>query len=295
MKPIVTIFTSTFNRAYLLQDLYASLRRQTNKNFLWHIIDDGSTDNTEELVKRWKQENKQFVIKYTKQPNGGKQRAHNVGVQMCETELFFCVDSDDRLVDNAVKIIEETWKIAKHERIAGIVALRGKDEHIPMGTAMPKINNVTMLELYQKFHFKGDTALIYRTEILKKYPFVLAKGEKFIGENFVYNQIDLKYQMYVLNKIIYICKYFEDGYTRNTIKVLVRNPHSYMILKKQQAKISLYFRYRVKHMAGFIAMGLTIHETNLVRKSGNSGLALLSYPLGLVIWRLRFKKAYENL
>ncbi|OUQ47366.1 hypothetical protein B5E62_15285 [Lachnoclostridium sp. An118] len=295
MKPMVTIFTPTFNRAHLLQNLYDSLCRQTNKNFLWHIVDDGSTDDTGKLVKQWKKENKEFVINYTRQSNGGKQRAHNVGVQMCETELFFCVDSDDSLVDDAVKIIIENWGIAKQENIAGIVALRGKDETITLGTSMPKVSNLTMLELYQKYHFKGDTALIYRTEILKKYPFVLAEGEKFIGENFVYNQIDLNYKMYVLNKIIYICQYFEDGYTRNTVQLLVKNPHSYMILKKQQAEISLYLRYRIKHMAGFIAMGLTIHETNLVKKSGNLGLAILSYPLGLVIWRLRFKKVYENL
>ena len=103
----LTIFTPTYNRAYTLKKLYASLIEQINQNFEWLIVDDGSTDNTEEVVKQWVDE-KKITIRYFKQRNGGKQRAHNKGVEICNTELFICVDSDDYIVKDSVdKILKK--------------------------------------------------------------------------------------------------------------------------------------------------------------------------------------------
>lgn len=108
---LLTIFTSTYNRAYILESLYKSLKNQTIKDFKWLIVDDGSTDNTQELVKNWISQETSFEIIYIKQENGGKQRAHNKAVEISDTELFFCVDSDDQLVETAVEKIKERWNI----------------------------------------------------------------------------------------------------------------------------------------------------------------------------------------
>ena len=91
---MITIFTPTFNRAYRLPDLYHSLQRQTNQDFEWLVIDDGSTDNTSELFEKWKMD-ESFPISYIKQPNGGKHRAINRGVKEAKGEFFYIVDSDD--------------------------------------------------------------------------------------------------------------------------------------------------------------------------------------------------------
>lgn len=138
--------------------------------------------------------------------------------------------------------------------------------------------------------FKGDTALIYKTCILKKYPFKIVENEKFIGENYVYDQIDEKYKMFLMNKIIYICSYLPDGYTKNTINLLKKNPYSYMVMKKQSSRISRKMRYKIKHMAGYIAMGLLKKEKKLIRKSGNPIIAIISYPVGILIYFVRFRE-----
>ena len=108
----VTIFTATFNREKLLSRLYNSLCSQTNKNFIWLIVDDGSIDSTETLVQTWISENK-ISIRYFKQNNFGKPMAHNKGVELTKTELFLCVDSDDYLTQNTVEEVLQCWKNAK--------------------------------------------------------------------------------------------------------------------------------------------------------------------------------------
>ncbi len=57
-----TVFTPTYNRAHLLYRTYNSLRKQTYRDFEWLIVDDGSTDGTETLIKQWSQE-AEFSIK----------------------------------------------------------------------------------------------------------------------------------------------------------------------------------------------------------------------------------------
>lgn len=96
----------------------------------------------------------------------------------------------------------------------------------------------------KSINLKEDTALVYKTEILRQYPFKLQNQEKFIGECFVYDQIDEKYEMLLMDKIIYICKYLEDGYTKNTIKILKKNPYSYMVMKLQSSKVSKNILYK---------------------------------------------------
>lgn len=289
----LTIFTPTYNRAYILNNLYKSLLKQSCTDFKWLIVDDGSTDETEKIVDKWMKECKLFPIIYLKQKNSGKQIAHNKGVSMCDTELFFCVDSDDSLTEDAVESVLKKWEEAD-ENIAGIIALRGTSQDSPLGSRMPSVYTSTLMQLYQKWSFKGDTALIYRTDVLKKYPFILLEGERFIGENYVYDQIDQSYTMLLEDKVIYIGNYLEDGYTKSTVKLLVQNPKSYMLMKKQAARLSVSKVYKIKHMAGYIGMGLMIGEKNLVKRSGNPLLAVLSFPLGVLIWRKRFRGVDGN-
>ncbi len=73
-----TVFTPTFDRAHTLDRVYRSLCVQTFKEFEWVIVDDGSTDGTDDLVAGWQTENR-FPISYEKQPNQGKHIAVNLG------------------------------------------------------------------------------------------------------------------------------------------------------------------------------------------------------------------------
>lgn len=224
----VTIFTPTYNRAKNLKKLYKSLIRQNNKNFKWIIVDDGSTDNTFEVVKNFKQE-KLVEIIYYKQENLGKHIAHNKGVEMCDTELFFCVDSDDYLTENAIKVILDN--IEENKESIGIVALKGYSKNNVMGNFMPKkIKSSTLSDLYNIYGKKGETALIFKTRYLKENYFPRFNNEKFLSEEILYNKLDDIGYLSVVNEIIYIMEYLDDGMTKNYIKLWRNSPNGVLEL-----------------------------------------------------------------
>ena len=245
------IFTPTYNRAYCLEDLFNSLCHQHSSRFIWLIVDDGSTDNTEELVKSFI-EHSPFPITYLRQNNGGKQRAFNTGVEHCHNELFMCVDSDDTLAENAVETILAHWDTVKNNRtIAGIIGLCGKDPQTPLATPFPDgLVETTMWDLYYKQHHKGDVAVAHRTSILRQYPYEVDPGEKFIAEPYVFHQIDQKYKLSVITKVLIVVQYRCDGYSANVRKVTRENPIGYMKLKR------MYIEYAD-------TLGLRYYETVL--------------------------------
>ena len=240
----VCVFTPTYNRAYILPALYESLVSQTSQDFMWLIVDDGSTDGTRSLVDSWRREGK-VDITYVKKENGGKPRAINTGVELCECPLFFCVDSDDHLVSGAVaRIVEDYVAIRDDDRIAGIVALRGTDEHTPMATWIPEgLSEVRYWDLFEKHRFAGNTSLIHKTEVLRRYPYDVAPGEKFIAETSVYYRLDERYLMRTDNTILTICHYLPDGLTHNFARNARENPIGYR-------KHKLYCAQRAQTIVG---------------------------------------------
>lgn len=290
MKKTVTIFTPSYNRAYTLVNLYESLVNQTSKEFTWLIVDDGSDDNTYELVKEWIKEAK-INIKYIYQINSGKHVAHNNGVCNCETEYFFCVDSDDYLLENAVQDILYDIKRINNIDIAGIVSLKLNESRKPVGTFFPKdIRYSNLSDLYEKYKFRGDTALIFKTSVLKQYPFPLIKGEKFIGEEYIYSQIDAKYKLYISEKSYYICQYLEDGYTANMFKLIAQNPKGYMILKKMKLAMSKSVRVKYKAAALYIVGCWLSKQRSIIKSSPNKTITILAVPLALIVYWIRFRR-----
>lgn len=219
----ITVFTPTYNRCYTLNKLYESLCRQTNRNFKWLVVDDGSKDDTQKYIEECRQKSP-FEIIYMYQVNAGKHVAFNRGVRECDTELFFCVDSDDCLTDDAISALLDRWK-DKDESIAGIVAYRGYGQDRIIGSEFPTgVEAAALGELYRRGK-TGDTALAYRTEILRKYPFEEFPGERFMRESIVYHQVDEKYRLLVLPKIIYIGEYLEDGLSKNAYAHDLQSPN----------------------------------------------------------------------
>lgn len=274
----ICIFTPTYNRAYRLPNLFESLKRQDCSNYCWLIVDDGSTDDTEALVMSFK-ETSPFPISYIKQKNGGKARAHNTGVQSCTSELFFCVDSDDELCSDALCTIWEHWlEVRKNTDIAGLIGLYGKTSSEPLGTWMPKgIALTTMWDLYYKHGFKGDSAHIYRTSILKDYPFKVADDEKFIAETYVYHQIDQHYTLAAIDTILVMAEYLSDGYSKNFPQMTRENPVGYHTLKRLYIEyadgISFKYYSTILYMVGHMLAKTTSEG---VKDAPNKTLAYLA-------------------
>ena len=229
---MLTIFTPTYNRAYVLDRLYQSLCVQTNKNFEWLIIDDGSTDNTKEKIQNWILEEK-ILIKYVWQENAGKSAAHNRALEMTKTELFVCVDSDDQLCENAVQIVLEEWDKLKQKNkweVGGMIAFREKGDGTPItlyqGESDYKIGKLK--EFYDKKIISGDTMLIFDISKVGSLRFPVFEGEKFVPEAYLYDQFDQISAFMIVPQYIYVCEYLEDGYTQNMARLIAKNPKGYL-------------------------------------------------------------------
>lgn len=290
----VTIFTPTYNRAYCLKEAYDSLLRQTNKNFVWLIVDDGSTDNTEEIIHNWIEDGK-LDIEYVFQDNAGKMAAHNAAAKLCKTELFVCLDSDDQMTDTAVEEIISFWNKHKDDRndLLGIIAPKTIINEVGEIIRTPRIpENIiysTGSGLYQK-GYRGETAMVFRTDILRSYPFPVQEGEKFISEVSAYDAMDEKYVMITYNYPLMKCKYREDGYSNNLLKVNVANPKGVVYVNQQrQRKIG---RFSPTLMKEYIAYSLIakLPLRSIVNYSYYPLLCALMIPIGYFEMKKILKK-----
>lgn len=239
----ISVFTPTYNRIDLLKRLYQSLCTQTDLNFEWVLVDDASTDGTEEWIQRIKQESP-FPIQYRKVVHGGKHRAINRGVELAQGDYIFFVDSDDYLPKEAINTIGKWIKdLTGQERIAGIAGLRvdpsgktvGEQPEIKPGDYIECSN----LQRYRK-HLQGDKAEVYRTDILKRYPFPEYDNEYFLTERIVWDRIAADgYALRWYNTPIYVCDYQEGGLTKsgaNQFDGHVKNRKGYSEYVKQSLR-----------------------------------------------------------
>lgn len=287
---LLTIFTPAYNRAYILPNLYNSLLVQSDMNFEWVIVDDGSSDNTEELVKSWIKEGK-ISITYKKQPNQGKHIAINTGSQLAKGELFFIVDSDDDLTPDAVEMVRGFWLANRpDDSISGILSYRQFHDGRLVGNKLP--DNVHRCKTYEtdtKYHSYGDKVVIYRTEILKKYPFPQFKGERFFGESYVFNQIDDHYDMLVMNHVVYNFDYQKDGLSQDFRKLYRNNPNGYLLMYEQFVHYQSNFIGRFKSVAHQACLCYHLGKLKHYFAQDNMLLRLLAFPLGVYLYIKIFK------
>lgn len=285
----LTVFTPTYNRRYILPKAYEALCRQTSKDFVWLIVDDGSDDGTGQLVQSWIQEAK-IPIRYCFQQNGGKMRAHNKGVNLCRTELFVCIDSDDYLVDDGVESILDVWESLKEtEKLAGIVAYRGKDpSHTMFGEAFPCSGSASVRGLYQNGFF-GETTLIYRTDILSRYPFPVFEDEKFIPEAVSFDLIDRQYTMHIFPKVLTICEYRGDGLTRSVDILRENNPKGWLLYYQQRIQDSPASVLRYKYIAHAVCFCWKL-KRNPFRQIPACGAEIIAAFPGALALRLARKR-----
>lgn len=232
-NPLITVFTPAYNRAKTLSRTYESLKKQNNKGFIWLIIDDGSTDNTKEIVKEWQKNEKDFAIEYIYKENGGMHTAHNAAYENITTTLNMCVDSDDALALGAIDKIYKKWDEIKNKNYAGIIALDSDFEGGVIGKGFPENLTETTLSGYYAKGGKGDKKLIYRTDVIKKYPpYPVFPNEKYLALAYKYKLIDNDYKLAVLNEVICLVEYRKDGSSASMFKQYVNNPKGFALWRK---------------------------------------------------------------
>lgn len=234
--PYFTVFTSTYNRGYTLFRLYESLKNQGTTDFEWLIVNDGSTDNTHQLVEEWIRKEKEFSIRYLEKENGGKPRAINYGIRYARGKFFFMVDSDDFLLPNALSKMKNWCKeIENNSDYIGVGAARGFPDGSYIKGVSPIVNeqgyvDATNLQRIQ-FNLDADMCEAYKTKILKKYPMPEWPGEKFAPEQIALNEIALDgYKLRWHSDIIYQCNYLDDGLTKGSKVLEKNNPMGYAMM-----------------------------------------------------------------
>lgn len=244
---MITVFTPTYNRAYIIGKLYKSLCVQSNKEFEWLIVDDGSTDTTKEIIQSFIDENI-IRINYIFQENGGKHRAINRGVHEATGELFFIVDSDDIIPADAIQIIYKEYNVIKdHKKFAGICGLKAyMNGNKVGGEEQWTIINASTLDARHRHKIKGDLAEIFKIEVLKEFPFPDIEGEKFTPESLVWNRIAQKYILRYFYQKIYFCEYLEDGLSAQSVKSRMKNNGYATLLYSELINCKIPFKGKVK-------------------------------------------------
>lgn len=294
MSVTISVFTPTFNRGYTLHKCYESLLRQTSKDFMWIIVDDGSTDDTSVLVSKWKNE-ADFEIVYVYKKNEGMHSAHNVAYQMIETELNICVDSDDYLVDTAIYEIVEFWKVNRQKRYAGIIALNQDKNLEVIGTELPDKKYLKIDDYYHRGG-KGDKKLIYRTEVIKKYPnYPIFDDEKFVPLDVLYLMIDQDYDLLIFNKPVCVVEYLADGSTRNIFKQYVNNPKGFSYARRIYMKYKKGWIRLFKTQLHYISSSIISRNRYFIAESENKICTVLIIPLGIIFhFYIRMKTLSNN-
>jgi glycosyltransferase involved in cell wall biosynthesis len=285
MTPMLTIFTPSYNRAYTLHLCYESLKKQSCKDFIWLIIDDGSTDNTKELVEGWMLEGA-VPIRYHFQENQGMHGAHNTAYELIETELNVCIDSDDYMPNDAVEKITSFWRKSGSDQYAGIVGLDASPNGKVIGTRMPdNLKESTLSHLYAKHKVKGDKKLIYRSELTRKTPpYPIFQGEKYCPLSYKYILIDQEYPLLVLNEILCFVEYLNDGSSMNIINQYKRNPKSFSFFRKVAMEHAPSFIERFRESVHYVSSNLIIKNPRYLVESPRVLITFLATPFGFLLY-----------
>lgn len=277
----LTVFTPCYNRAYCLPELYRSLCRQTAKDFEWLIIDDGSDDETSDLAEGFIGDGN-ITVRYIKKANGGKHTAYNLALENAMGDFFFCVDSDDILMDDAVEKIFAAIEDIDGE--IGIIAEKcDKDFKILSDGLKCDMGQVGINELSEKYGVRGEFSLIFKSDIAKKYPFPIFDGEKFMGEAVVYDRIDKVGKYLVLPYPLTVCEYRTDGYTASYNNLMKSNPKGFCLYFMQRIDISDRLKARLSYAGKYHAF--RIFSGNALKYSGEHKILVgLSALLGVVFW-----------
>lgn len=292
---LLTVFTPAYNRSHTLSRTYESLCTQDCKDFIWLIVDDGSTDNTKDLVKSWQSKENGFEIQYIYKENGGMHTAHNTAYENIHTELNVCIDSDDKMAPGAVGKIKSTWEKIRDKGYAGIIALDSDFAGNIIGKGFPESMIETTLGGYHAAGGTGDKKLVYRTDVINSVPpYPVFPGEKYVGLIYKYTLVDQKYKLYVLNEVVCEVEYQSDGSTGTMWKQYLKNPRGFAFLRKIAMQYPISKKRLIQDCIHYCSSSQIAKNRNYIKESPRKLLTFLCTPFGWILTGIIKKKADEK-
>ena len=282
----ITVFTPAYNRAHTIGRTYESLLKQSNKDFKWLIVDDGSSDNTQELVKEWMSKDNGFEIQYIYKENGGMHTAHNVAYENIDTELNVCIDSDDCLAEDGINKILNKWEEVKDLGYAGIIGLDADLDGNIIGKGFPEGLKETTLCGYYANGGAGDKKLVYRTDVIKQYPpYPIFEGEKYVSTAYKYRLIDQDYKLAVFDEVICNVEYQPDGSSATMWKQYVKNPNGFVFWRKVCMKYPTTFKRLIIDVIHYCAESQLAGNRHYIKESPKKVLTVLCILPGYILKR----------
>ncbi len=277
----LTVITTTYNRAYCLCQVYESLLRQTSKDFIWLVMDDGSSDDTRQLIEGYIGEDRMEIEYYYKE-NGGMHTARNAAYEKVHTELNVIIDSDDWMTDDAVEKIVTFWAANKAEQYSGIISNNISKEGKLIGTPLPQgVKACTQTELTDKYGVRGDKKLIFRSELTRRYPYPEFPGEKFYPASYKFRLLDLEYSMLLMDEYTCVVDYNPDSMTFHKFAQYKSNAKGFAHFRNEMIRISKSPKYIVKNMVHYIAESKMAGNKHYIRESTKPVCAALCFPAGI--------------
>ena len=288
----LTVFTPAYNRAHTLPRTYESLCRQDCKDFVWLVVDDGSSDNTADLVRNWKEQENGFEIRYLYKENGGMHTAHNAAYEAIDTELNVCIDSDDCLADGAVKKILEKWCAVKDQGYAGIIGLDADLDGRLIGKGFPDGLTETTLTGYYAAGGSGDKKLVYRTDVINQYPpYPVFEGEKYVALAYKYRLIDRDYKLAVLDEVLCNVEYLPDGSSGTMWKQYFKNPKGFAFWRKVCMEYPISKKRMAVDCIHYCSSSILAGNQHFVKESPRKLLTVLCVPAGILLSSIIKRKA----
>lgn len=289
---LLSIITPTYNRGHLLPKCYESLLKQTDKDFEWIVVDDGSQDDTEKVVCGF--DTADFAIRYVKKDNGGKHTALNAAHPYIHGEYVLILDSDDYLVPAAVEQVRKAWSMYSNVPEIGIVTfLKGIQRDEPVCTAPISNVPVDILRYKRNIIRINDCCETIRAELFLKYPFPEYPGEKFLSECALWNRVAKTHKCVYVNEVIYICEYLEGGLTDGGRKLRIHNPRGGMYISNLRMDKKNYLSQRIKYGLLFTCYGFFagMNPCEMAKECQTKGLMWLCLPFGKLLyeyWKCKF-------
>lgn len=290
----LTVFTPAYNRAHTIGRTYDSLCRQTSKDFVWLIVDDGSVDDTRTLVESWIREGK-IEIKYIYQKNQGMHGAHNTAYRNIYTELNTCIDSDDYMPDDAVETIVKFWQKYGSEKYAGIIGLDQMEGGGIIGSKFPDgFVETTLYDFYARGG-TGDKKMVYRTDVIKKYPeYPIFQGEKYVSLGYKYLLIDQDYKLLTINKPLVIVEYQQDGSSMNMYRQYWNNPKGFAFIRKVDMRLSKSYKRKFESCIHYVSSSIRSKNKEFIKESPLKFLTVLAIIPGIMLYLLTYYKVMHN-
>ncbi len=280
----LTVFTTTYNRAYCLHQCYESLCRQTSQDFVWMIVDDGSTDNTKQIVGQWILENK-IEIEYYYKDNGGMHTGHNTAYANIQTELNVCIDSDDFMPDDAVEKIVSRWRKCGSDLYAGMIGLDIYKDGSVVGTSFPEgVDSCSYDEIKGRYGVVGDLKFVLRTDVVRQFaPYPEYADERFVPLGYLYMLISTEFEYLCSNDVYCVVEYMPDGSSKNIFRQYIKNPKGFAHERVMRMKYSSSIKEVLRNAVHYVSSSIFAGNRRFLRESPRKLATLFALPFGVML------------